>query len=94
MQLAIVKGRATATVKHPSMSGQKLSVCLVLDAVGTPSGDPLLVVDSHGAGAGDVVMISSDGQGVRELLDDDTSPVRWFTLGIVDEPARPAAARS
>ena len=85
MLLARVKGRATATVKHPSLERQKLLVCLRLDPAGTPGGDPLLVVDQQGAGRGDTVMISSDGRGVRDLLGDTTTPVRWFTLGIVDE---------
>lgn len=92
MQLALVKGHATATVKHESLGGQKLLICLALDAKGRGSGDPLLVIDQHGAGAGDVVMLSSDGQGVRELLKNDKSPVRWFTLGIIDRAAEPVGA--
>ena len=85
MLLAIVKGCATATVKHASMHGQKMLVCLQLDAAGEPGGDPLLVIDQLGAGAGELVMISSDGQGVRERLNSENTPVRWFTLGIVDQ---------
>jgi ethanolamine utilization protein EutN len=85
MQLALVKGRATSTVKHPSMQGQKLLVCLLLDARGKGGGDPVLAVDRLGAGLGDKVVITSDGLGVRGLLKDDTSPVRWWTLGIVDD---------
>ena len=84
MQLAIVKGRATATIRHPSLTGQKLLVCQTLDAEGNPSGDPMLVLDHLGAGTGDTIMISSDGLGLRERVGDDTSPARWFTLGIID----------
>ena len=84
MLLAIVKGCATATVKHPSMHAQKLLICLQLDAAGIPGGDPLIAIDHLGAGAGDLVMISSDGLGVRERLKSENTPVRWFTLGIVD----------
>ncbi len=46
--------------------------------------DPVLVVDTLGAGRGDKVMITSDGIGARELLGDNTSPVRWSVLGILD----------
>ena len=84
MLLAIVKGHATATVKHPSMDGQKLLVCMQLDPAGEPVGDPIVAIDHLGAGAGETVLLSSDGQGVRERLNNDKTPVRWFTLGIVD----------
>lgn len=89
MLLALVKARATATVKHPSMAGQKLLVCLQCDREGRPGGDVLLVIDRLGAGHGDLVMISSDGKGVQELIGDATTPIRWFTLGIVDETPIP-----
>jgi ethanolamine utilization protein EutN len=84
MQMATVKGRATTTVRHPSLNGQKILVCQLLGINGQPSGDPVLAVDRLGAGAGDKVILTSDGQGVRELLKDDNSPVRWWTAGIVD----------
>jgi len=84
MLLAIVKGRATATVRHASMRGQKLLLCVEIDASGGECGDVLLAVDQLGAGPGDVVMLSSDGQGISEQLGDPTSPVRWFTLGLVE----------
>ncbi len=84
MQLALVQGRATSTVKHASMAGVKLLACQMIGHGGTPSGDPVLAVDRLGAGMGDRVILCSDGRGVRELLNDDNSPVRWWTLGIVD----------
>jgi ethanolamine utilization protein EutN len=84
MQLATVQGRATSTVKHRSLNGVKLLVCQPMDIAHAPSGDPVLVVDQLGAGAGDVVMISSDGLGLREILHDENSPARWWTQGIID----------
>ena len=46
-------GNATATVKHPSMEGWKLLLVMALQADGrTIEGDPILVVDSVGAGQG------------------------------------------
>ena len=84
MQLAIVQGRATSTVKHPSLAGAKLLICQPLGVDRKPSGDPVLAVDKLGAGSGDQVIISSDGLGLRDLLGDQTSPARWWTLGIVD----------
>jgi ethanolamine utilization protein EutN len=84
MQLALVKGRATATARHHTLAGWKLLVCLPLDAAHKPGGDALLVIDQLGAGAGDIVLISSDGAGVRDLVGDETTPIRWFTLGLID----------
>jgi ethanolamine utilization protein EutN len=85
MQLAMVIGNATATVKHPSLRGQKL--LLVQPHMADEwkgDGFPLLVVDGVGAGIGDTVMITSDGRGARELLGSDNTPVRWTTAGIKD----------
>ena len=47
-------------------------------------GDPLLVIDVLGAGAGDIVIIGF-GKGTQDLLQDKNSPIRWCVLGIVDE---------
>ena len=85
MMTGRVLGAATATVKHPSMQGWKLLVVQPLLSDGrTPDGDPLLAVDALSAGAGDRVIVSSDGFGTREMLNSQTTPVRWSILGIVD----------
>ena len=85
MQLALVVGTATATVKHPTLTGWKLLLVQPWQPDGkTPDGEPLLVVDSTGAGRGDTVLITSDGRGARELLKSDATPVRWTVIGIRD----------
>jgi ethanolamine utilization protein EutN len=85
MYLARVMGRATATVKHPSMEGAKLLLVMALQADGRSiEGDPILVIDNLGAGLGEMVVITSDGIGTREILHSKTSPVRWSVLGIPD----------
>ena len=85
MQLAVVQGRATSTVRHRSLTAAKLLICQPLGDQGRPSGDPVLAIDKLGAGAGDRVLLTSDGLGLREMLNDNKSPARWWTLGIVDE---------
>ena len=85
MQLAIVKGRATSTVKHASLAGAKLLICQLLGSNNEEVADPVLAVDRLGAGRGDRVILTSDGKGLRELLKSETSPARWWTLGIVDD---------
>ncbi len=84
MQLALVQGRVTATVKHASLAKQKLLIVFPLGIDGKPQGDPVIAVDQLGAGKGDTVMISSDGLGLRGMLKNDQSPARWWTMGIVD----------
>jgi len=67
------------------MKGWKLLVVQPLLADGrSPNGDPVLAVDSLGAGRGEIVIISSDGRGTRELLQSDNTPVRWSVIGICD----------
>jgi ethanolamine utilization protein EutN len=85
MQIAKVIGTATATIKHPSLTGWKLLLVQALAADGeSPDGDPMLAVDALGAGSGQRVMVTSDGRSTRELIGDDRTPVRWTVLGICD----------
>ena len=85
MQLGLVIGTANATVKHPTLKGWKLLLVQPRLADGnTPDGEPLLVVDGHGAGRGDTVLITSDGRRARELLKTEATPVRWTVIGIRD----------
>jgi len=85
MQAGRVVGTATSTIKHPSMAGVKLAVVQFLAADGrSPDGEPVLAADRLGAGVGQTVILSSDGQAVREMLKSETTPVRWFVLGTVD----------
>jgi len=85
MQLARVEGKAISTIKHKSLATWRMLIVQPLDIVGAADGDPTLVVDAFGANAGDVVIITSDGRGARELVNDPTSPVRWTVMGIVDD---------
>ena len=86
MRLAMVEGTAVSTTKHPSMKGYKLLLVQPLDDQGKAGeeDDPLLVVDTIGAGHGVKVVISNDGKAARELVGDTTSPVRWTVIGLAD----------
>jgi ethanolamine utilization protein EutN len=85
MQLALIVGTATSTVKHPTLRGQKLLVVQPLLADGrTADGDPQIAVDAVGAGKGELVMITSDGRFVREVVKVENTPIRWSVIGIAD----------
>ncbi|MCA8998788.1 MAG: EutN/CcmL family microcompartment protein [Planctomycetaceae bacterium] len=85
MNLATVIGRATSTVKHPSLNGWRLLVVQPLMADGGDDGPPLLAIDSMGARLGSQVIITSDGKAVSEAMGTKTTPVRWMVLGEPDE---------
>jgi len=85
MQLGKVIGHATATIKHASLESWRLLLVQPIDRIGQPDGDPLLVLDSMGARAGDTVVLTSDGKGARELVAAENSPARWFVAGVADE---------
>jgi ethanolamine utilization protein EutN len=84
MQLAKVVGRATATVKHETLAGQRLLLVQPLDDQGHPDGDPQLAVDSLGSRLRDTVMLTTDGAAIRDLLKKDNTPIRWAVIGIAD----------
>ena len=85
MQHALVLGHATSTVKHESLEQKKLLIAQPLaENTRRPDGPPLLVVDSIGAGAGEYVLLTSDGASVRDQFGVENSPIRWTVLGIVD----------
>ncbi|MCA9069746.1 MAG: EutN/CcmL family microcompartment protein [Planctomycetaceae bacterium] len=85
MQLAKVIGRVTATVKHHSLEGWKLLLVQPLGVGNTLDGDPFIAIDNLGSRRGDLVMITSDGASVSEMMGTKNTPVRWATLGIADE---------
>jgi ethanolamine utilization protein EutN len=89
MILARVEGSAVATKKNPKMTGSKFLVVrpLVIDSpaakefkLGTST---LVVVDTLGAGEGDVVLIVQ-GSSARLAAADKNSPVDAVVVGIVD----------
>lgn len=85
MQIGLVLGTTTSTVKHASLEGWRMLVVQPLMADGqSADGDPVLAVDSLGAGRGERVILTSDGASTRALLKNDTTPVRWCVMGLPD----------
>ena len=84
MQLGIVVGHATATVKHPSLSGWRLLLVQLLSATGTPDGDPVLAIDHLGAAVGTKILVTNDGKAVSELVKTKATPLRWLVIGLCD----------
>ena len=85
MQLGRVVGHAVSTVKHASFQGWRLLVVQALTPDGKADGEPLLAIDSLGAGAGEMVIVCNDGSEARRMVGIRNSPARWFVMGSRDE---------
>jgi ethanolamine utilization protein EutN len=81
-----VLGNVVSTVKHPTYSGQKLMVVQPVDERGADIGTSFLAVDRVQAGPGDKVIVMSEGNGVRQLMQMGKQvPIRSLIVGIVDQ---------
>ena len=90
MRMCRVLGSVTATVKHRAFHGRTLLVVQPLDEHGADAGDSFIAVDSVQAGAGDRVIVLTEGNGVRQIVKQgDQVPIRSMVVGIVDEVETP-----
>lgn len=86
MRMCRVIGNVVATEKHPAYHGHKLMVVQPLDATGKDSGASFLAVDTVQAGPGDRVIVLTEGNGVRQILQmGQQVPIRSVIVGIVDQ---------
>ena len=85
MQLGIVIGHATSTIKHRALEGWRMAIVQPVEITRQPEGDPIIAVDGMGSGLGQTVVLNTDGKAARELLKDEKSPVRYFVIAIVDQ---------
>lgn len=83
MQIGLVLGTATATMKHPTLEGERLLVVQMLTIDERPDGEPVVVLDRIGAGTGDRVLAVNDAQFVQESLG-RTCPAYWSVVGLPD----------
>jgi len=84
MFIARIDGRITSTVKHKSFRGCSLLIGQRLDAQGRATGEPQIIIDQIGAGRGVRVLVSTDGDLARQILNDNTTPSRLVVVGIID----------
>jgi ethanolamine utilization protein EutN len=90
--LARIDGWVTSTVKHASLADWRLLIGQRIDASGSAVGEPMVLVDPIGARLGSRVVVTSDGDLARQLLQDNRTPSRMVVLGIVDEVHLAAAS--
>jgi len=64
------------------LNGVTLLVGRRVEGDGSESGEPMVIVDSMGAGHGSLVLVSTDGDGIRALCGNN-APVRLSVMGLV-----------
>ena len=84
MLLARVIGTVVATQKHRKFEGAKLLLVQPIALEGTPRGNPLLAVDSVGAGVHEQVLVVIEGRAAGDALGRKAAPVDAAVIGIVD----------
>lgn len=75
-----------AAAKHPAFAGRALFVVQPLDENGKEAGTSFVAIDHVQAGIGDKVIVLTEGNGVRQILNmGDIVPIRSIIVGIVDQ---------
>lgn len=83
MQLGRVIGNIWATRKYEAVKGYKLQLVQPIDSNQNDLGDPIIAVDTIGAGIGEIVFYITSSEAVIPM-DVDMAPVDASIVGIVD----------
>lgn len=83
MRLGRVIGTVVATRKSDSLLGTKLLVTQPIDIDSKPLGNPIIAVDTVGAGIGEIVIYAS-GTASRNAAERKESAIDTAIVGIVD----------
>lgn len=84
MKIAKVTGNVVSVVKDPCFEGKKLAIVQFLNDKLEPYGPKQIVFDSAGSGAGDVVLVNSDGDAAKKMMSDPDLIADMTICGIID----------
>ena len=90
MFLARIDGNLVPATVHETLQGCRFLIGQRLEADGSTSGEPLLLIDWLGAGIGSTVVASTDGD-IARLKFGNTTPARMVVVGILDHLSGPGA---
>ena len=93
MRLGRVIGNIVCTVKTPSLTGMKLLLVQPLDRKGRDRGNPLVALDSVGAGAGETIYWCRGREAAFSFQSADV-PTEATIVGIVDHVNVPGFSHS
>ena len=85
MILGRIVGSVVSTIHHRIIDSRRMLLAERLDQKGGETGTYVIALDVVGAGYGETVLIIDEGNGARQLLEDDAAPIRAVVVGIVDE---------
>jgi ethanolamine utilization protein EutN len=85
MLIARVVGEIVATHKHASHEGCKLLIVQPLNLDGSDRGDAVVAVDSVDAGAGDRVLLVTEGFSAMTSVGRPQSPIDMAVVGFIDQ---------
>jgi ethanolamine utilization protein EutN len=84
MLIARVIGDVVASQKVPSHEGRKILVVQPLDLDGSDRGEAVLALDAVGAGAGERVLLSTEGFSAMTAVGRPNSPIDAAVIGVID----------
>jgi ethanolamine utilization protein EutN len=82
--IARVIGEVVSTEKHASHKGRKALLVQPLNLDGTDRGDAVIALDSVDAGAGDRVLLTTEGFSAMTSVGRPQSPIDMAVIGFVD----------
>jgi microcompartment protein CcmK/EutM len=85
MLIGRVIGELTATYKHPSHDGRKILMVQPLNLDGTDRGVAVVALDAVDAGAGDKVLVVTEGFGACTAVGPALQPIDMAVIGFIDQ---------
>ncbi|MCT4605794.1 MAG: EutN/CcmL family microcompartment protein [Marinisporobacter sp.] len=83
MYLAKVIGVVVSTHKEETLRGEKILLVQPIDTNEDPTGNSQVVIDTVGAGAGEMVLVAT-GSSARQVFQNPQAPIDAAIVGIVD----------
>jgi microcompartment protein CcmK/EutM len=84
MLIARVVGEVVATRKHASHEGRKVLLVQPLNLDGTDRGEAVVALDAVDAGAGDRVLVATDGFSATTAVGRPKSPIDMAVIAFID----------
>tara|TARA_B100000686_G_scaffold322314_1_gene375939 strand:- start:154 stop:423 length:270 start_codon:yes stop_codon:yes gene_type:complete len=84
MKLAKIIGTVTSTAKDPSLIGETLLICDIIDGQTNSIGQNCIAADTVGAGTGDIVLIAN-GSAARVPKKTTGKPIDAAIIAVVDK---------
>lgn len=84
MLIGRVIGEVVATQKAPSHAGRKVLAVQPLNLDGTDRGDVILALDAVDAGAGDRVLVVTEGWSAMTAVGREHAPIDMAIVGVID----------